>query len=389
MKIKNTLLLFFLLFILGAGVCKVCTAGTISRYFTYSTGDDVTAINLNGNFDNIVNEFNGGLDNQNANTTEGFWFIEVLGSLPAAGNQGRVVFLTTSNSLWFDTGATWLPSIVYTGTASQGDIFYYDGTNWVLLNKNSTNTTYLNNQGTNNNPSWGKVEISTGLTIATQAQGDIIAASTGTTWWNIPKTETESHYLSNQGTDNAPQWEKVDISTGLDITGQTQGDIIYYNGSQYARLGAGTEYQYLKSTGPASNPEWDYASFSPSIYSYFGLQYNDSATVAYCQVTGNTNVYTCLSDKVYITEAMQEILVYVEHQCQENTVDGDQCHFYINVGEETYSEQTIGDGTAWTWYIGTIDVSEMNGVFDLTVQVKLSTANADVSEIRNVKLFVH
>ena len=81
-------------------------AGTVTRYKTYATGDSLNADNLNGNFDNVVNEINSNLDNDNANVSGGFRFIEVLSALPAAGNQGRVVFTTGDNTLYFDTGAT-------------------------------------------------------------------------------------------------------------------------------------------------------------------------------------------------------------------------------------------------------------------------------------------
>jgi len=51
--------------------------------------------------------------------------LEVLGSLPAAGTQGRVVFLTTDNKLYRDTGTVWvetIPSTDITGTLSSSQI---------------------------------------------------------------------------------------------------------------------------------------------------------------------------------------------------------------------------------------------------------------------------
>lgn len=42
------------------------------------------------------------------------------------------------------------------------------------------------------------------------------------------------------------------ISLGSDA----QGDIMFYNGTDWARLGAGTDGQYLKTTGAGSDPEW-------------------------------------------------------------------------------------------------------------------------------------
>ena len=40
------------------------------------------------------------------------------------------------------------------------------------------------------------------------------------------------------------------------MTSDAQGDILYYNGTDYARLGAGTNGQALKTAGAAANPAW-------------------------------------------------------------------------------------------------------------------------------------
>ena len=40
------------------------------------------------------------------------------------------------------------------------------------------------------------------------------------------------------------------------MTSDAQGDILYYNGTDYARLGAGTNGQALKTAGGGANPAW-------------------------------------------------------------------------------------------------------------------------------------
>ena len=42
----------------------------------------------------------------------------------------------------------------------------------------------------------------------------------------------------------------------LKIPSQVQGDILYYNGSIWTRLGAGTSGQYLETQGAGANPVW-------------------------------------------------------------------------------------------------------------------------------------
>ena len=44
--------------------------------------------------------------------------------------------------------------------------------------------------------------------------------------------------------------------SNLSISSQSKGDIIYYNGYNWARLGAGSAGQILQTNGTTENPEW-------------------------------------------------------------------------------------------------------------------------------------
>ncbi|MCK9370604.1 hypothetical protein M0R04_11900 [Candidatus Dojkabacteria bacterium] len=101
----------------------LCFAGEITRHTTYATNGEVNATNLNGNFDNVYNVVNGGLDNDNVNTTT-YRLLEILGSLPSAGTQGRTAFLTTDSSLNFDTGTTWVKALTTGVSLPSGAIFF-------------------------------------------------------------------------------------------------------------------------------------------------------------------------------------------------------------------------------------------------------------------------
>ena len=73
----------------------------------------------------------------------------------------------------------------------------------------------------------------TGFTAAALS-GDITMANTGAVT------------IANNAVDGAM------IAIGSDA----QGDVLYYNGSDYARLGAGTDGQFLKTQGASQNPVW-------------------------------------------------------------------------------------------------------------------------------------
>lgn len=83
-------------------------------------------------------------------------------------------------------------------TAAQGDLLYYDGTNWVALNAG-----------------------------------------------------TSGYYLKTQGTAANPVWAALSA-----LPAGTQGDVLYYNGTAWVALGAGTTGQFLMTQGAAANPLW-------------------------------------------------------------------------------------------------------------------------------------
>lgn len=68
--------------------------------------------------------------------------------------------------------------------------------------------------------------------------------------------------------------------TGLTITGQAQGDILYFNGTAWVRLGAGTAGQVLQTNGAGANPSWVTAGAGTSTFrqSVFLEQTTDTTT---------------------------------------------------------------------------------------------------------------
>lgn len=106
---------------------------------TYASNGTVTSANLNGNFTNVSSIVNGGLDNTNANTTNGYRFYQTVAVLPSPGNQGSVYFLTSDNSLNFDTGTSFSKSLsVISPSANQYPV--YNGSSWVPTNISTSAT---------------------------------------------------------------------------------------------------------------------------------------------------------------------------------------------------------------------------------------------------------
>lgn len=158
-------------------LCTSVCADTVTLPTTYQTGGTVTATNLNANFNAITAQVNGGLSNDNADTTAGYRFYETKTSLPSAGDQGRVVFETSSNTLNIDTGAAWQAAVFPSGTLATGKIPYYSS-GWQLLTPGTANYALVSN-GTSSNPSYQLISLTAGVTgtlpVANGGTGQVTA----------------------------------------------------------------------------------------------------------------------------------------------------------------------------------------------------------------------
>jgi len=65
--------------------------------------------------------------------------------------------------------------------------------------------------------------------------------------------------------------------TDLTISGESQGDLLYFNGTNWVRLSPGTDGQQLQTNGAGANPSWE----NP-----FVPQYAQSTTLASTSSTG-------------------------------------------------------------------------------------------------------
>jgi hypothetical protein len=97
-----------------------------------------------------------------------------------------------------------------------------------------------------------------------------ILASTG----NTPPNATYWELMSSAGTNGT---DGTDLTTTL----TTQGDLVYYNGSALARLGAGTAGQALITNGTGANPSWGSVAGGKVLQwtsTYITARYSSSST---------------------------------------------------------------------------------------------------------------
>ena len=91
-------------------------------------------------------------------------------------------------------------------------------------------------------------------TLSTVGTSEITNAAV--TYAKIQNVSATSRVLGRK-TSGAGSAEEVTLSELLDFIGSVaQGDILYRGASSWARLGAGTSGQYLKTNGTGANPSW-------------------------------------------------------------------------------------------------------------------------------------
>jgi len=168
---KKYLLTLLLLFSFATSISY---GDTVSFYEEYGVRSEVNYLNLNGNLRNLINWANGNISN--VNLKDGFRMVEILGSLPIAEVPGRVVYLTTEDLLYIDDGSNWWGSATYQGTPAQGELLWFDGTNWVRLGVGSVGNT-LKTGGAAADISWASLNLAGGANYVT---GTLPEANGGT-----------------------------------------------------------------------------------------------------------------------------------------------------------------------------------------------------------------
>jgi len=188
---KKILLVMSLLMLTGCNAF----ASLINYGAQYTPNGQVTNVNLNGYFNDVSNVVNGNLDNTNANTTAGYRFYQSVATLPAPGNTGQVYFLTTDDSLNFDTGSTFIKTIGIAGTPAQGKLVYY-GASGLAYTDVGTSGQFLMSNGASANPSFSTINYTNATPpyvklSNTQSSGSNGGAGTTGSWQTIPLNTTD------------------------------------------------------------------------------------------------------------------------------------------------------------------------------------------------------
>jgi len=181
------------------------------------------------------------------------------------------------------------------GSDAQGDVMYYNGTDWARLGA-GTSGMFLKTQGAGANPVWA-TDNNTAYTadeVSLHLSGSVFSALDSSVTLQGNTFNAANKLVKLNGSTQLPALDaslllKVSsIAVGAVYTGaildnavtgakialgsDAQGDVMYYNGTDWARLGAGTSGMFLKTQGAGANPVWATASGSDNLGSHVATQ---------------------------------------------------------------------------------------------------------------------
>lgn len=92
----------------------------------------------------------------------------------------------------------------------------------------------------------------------------------------------------------------VDDVTGFQVGSDAQGDVLYHDGTDYTRLGAGTSGDFLKTQGTSANPVWATVSTTSDIellntYTPSGVADVEITTASYFSSTYSSLMFKCIN----------------------------------------------------------------------------------------------
>jgi hypothetical protein len=176
---------------------------------------------------------------------------------------------------------------------------------------------------------------------------------------------------------NATYWSLM-AQSGTDITslaGLAQGDVLYYNGTSWVRLGAGTSGQFLKTNGSGANPAW-------STVSQKLLQTQRAETTSV--ISNNNSTGKNFSSNNTSTSGTQIVSVSI-------TPLSNTSHFYCwyqssdGVTGNDVGVSAMFHGTSlvnlsmFAGYAGDVGTSSIHGIIDTT-----SLSGSQTIQVRNM-----
>ena len=121
------------------------------------------------------------------------------------------------------------------------------------------------------------------------------------------------------------------LPTDLNISGQQQGDIIYFDGTNWVRLAAGTSGYFLKTNGASANPAWAGQALSAST----------TSTTSVADGAGEITVATISVPGLGVKSGL---MIHLDVGLSESSQAGDTLR--LRIGSSLLLAFRVGNGTA-------------------------------------------
>ena len=164
-----------------------------------------------------------------------------------------------------------------------------------------------------------------------------------------------------QPTSSAFEANSVDGSH-IALGSDAQGDVLYYDGSNYARLAAGTSGQFLKTQGSSANPTWATPSNSFELVSTSAA--SDTATISFTGVDDSADVWVIQGSG--IRPATDNANLYLRHSTDGGSSYISSASAYgwiVDMGYTTTNVTTKGDGADTEIHMSGTDPGHIDNTF--------------------------
>lgn len=167
---------------------------------------------------------------------------------------------------------------------TQGDVLYFNGTNWARLPAN-TDGYYLQTHSSGQNPTWAPPTRNTlgvlpaDVTKSPALSGSSVFAAKEDHKHNITTaTATSIGATNTEGTATTlARSDHTHAVSDLNISSEVQGDVLYFNGSNWTRLAASFDGYVLTTHSTSQNPTWSDNALARDMFALTGSS-NDIAS---------------------------------------------------------------------------------------------------------------
>lgn len=317
--------------------------GNITNPNIFTAGAVIIASEHNANFNTIYNEFNGNIENVNIKSNAAIAASKLnLSTISQAVAFANTVTMTSKILKQAKGGDVASSTSITLG--DDGNFFDITGTTDIetITAKQAGTVVWLQFDGALNLiDNSGNLELN-GSNIPVSAEDVVCLVCDGTNW-----------VLASN------------IATNLSFASQAQGDIAYFDGTSWTRLGAGTSGYFLKTQGAGANPIWaENVSSTSNVIAQLPVQLG---------VANAAPSFTQIGESMYWEKNAEISTIYFKHKGK--VASGSSYSIRLDVGGQNSTQVESSSPTVSTWRNSfSVDVSSLSDGTEYEIKILAATA---------------